>query len=159
MWARLRHVEKMVVVTEAIVGCILVQRVFHTLFRARVVEGIFEISSGVEFDGVRPQFGSDPLHLLRVLVPHVNVINEMRRGFSLPHKGDLISLNDGVSVFTVASSRRFVFMVDIVIDLRDAWAKSQRSKKVTVTLKVTVTRVATVGIIPAHCSCLFAVCF
>ena len=103
---------------KAIVGGVLVQRVFHTLFCAWVVEGVFEIGSGVEFDGLRPQFGSDPLHLLGSILPHVNIINEPWRGFPLPHKGDLIPLNDRVSVFT-GEFEKVCVHVPIVIDLRD----------------------------------------
>jgi hypothetical protein len=49
----------------------------------------------------------------------VNIIYEPRRGLPLPHKGDLIPLDDRVSVFGCEFEKVCVH-VPIVIDLRDA---------------------------------------
>ena len=95
---RLRHVEEMVVMLDAVEDRLLVQRVFEALLRARVEKGIFEICGGIQFEGIRPQVGSDALHLLRTFLPLVDVVNEIRRGPALPHEGDAIAFDDGVSV-------------------------------------------------------------
>ena len=99
MWCgtRLGHVEEMVVMLDAVEDRLPVQRVFEALLRARVEKGVFEIRGGIQFEGIRPQIWSSAPHLLRTFLPLVDVVNEIRRGPALPHEGDTIAFDDGVS--------------------------------------------------------------
>lgn len=94
----LGHVEIMVVMLDAVEDRLFVQRVFDALLCARVVKTIFEIGIRIQFQCIRPQVRGDAFHFLRVVFPQVDVIHKMRRGLSLPYKGDTVAFDDGVPV-------------------------------------------------------------
>jgi hypothetical protein len=73
---RLGHVKVVVVVAESVPGATRVERIAEALFGFGVVERVLEVRVPRQVEGIAPQSGRDAAHLLRVLLPIVQVINE-----------------------------------------------------------------------------------
>ena len=91
------HVDEVVVAAKSIINQMAIKWV-RDVFRGVWVEpGVFEIGVAGQVEAGAPHAGCGPGESLGFPVPAVEVVNELRRIFALPHKRHGRAVNEGVA--------------------------------------------------------------